>query len=224
MQRQSHVVTAKSLKGHNQSSNFCFERVKARAEEENSAAAAPSRPMGTLRICETSADWSTDWTAVWSYSSGCAVLKWSQGPITVENRQWQQGTTAAWSDGRFSTVAVVAVDSYSLRQRCLQRLHSVVVLHSQWALQPLAGVDAPGATVLSQLVEATQTCPVGHAYAEWLPVSEGADLPVVAAISHLLVTWDRGGSVSEGNQWKQLDTIQRNESFRWFCFGLAVAN
>lgn len=173
--------------------------------------------------------WNKCWLVDWMHGLLGHIpvaVQWSQWPITVKDAQWQQGITPAWSDGRFSTVAVVAVDPYSLRQWSLQRLHSVVVLHSQWALQPLASVEAPGAAVLSQLVEATQARSVSHAHAEWLPVGEGADLPVVAAVSHLLVTWDRRGRglVSydfEVKRWNQLATQpkgkEREIGWLWLC-------
>lgn len=88
------------------------------------------------------------------------------------------------------TVVVVAVDSDSLRQRPIERLGLVVVLRSQRALQPLAGVEAPRAGALPQLVKAAQAGAIGHAYTERLPVGEGAELPVVTAGDHLHVTWE----------------------------------
>lgn len=46
------------------------------------------------------------------------------------------------------TVVIVTVDSDSLRQRPIQRLGSVVVLCSERALKPLAGVETPRTSVL----------------------------------------------------------------------------
>lgn len=68
---------------------FALREWKCELRESLSSSSFLWTTRGTSPVWETSAEWSTDWTAAWSYSSGCAVVTVAShsGGCTVTSRQ-----------------------------------------------------------------------------------------------------------------------------------------